>query len=236
MSDKKKLNSDYLAELFELQSHVNSNRAKAYAARSRVTENAIEGLKMVLAAFSENRQILNECTENIFRIRKGLIRCQENLSTEEKEVLVDKAELDYLDHRASLTGHVLKINDSMSKVNRVVIGLLETISQTNAKVFEYNAVQHKENLGLIDQGLSNKGLKAVASRNAKSTTKLTSRAQKNSEYLEEIFEKTEINSDSLRSSIKQLKAELDVIDTQWESIEATQHLCFEMLRDLASES
>ena len=233
MSDQKQLNSDYLAELFELQSHVNSNRAKAYAARSRVTENAIEGLKMVLAAFSENRQILNECTENIFRIRKGLIRCQENLSAEERQVLIDKAELDYLNHRASLTGHVLKINDSMSKVNRVVIGLLETISQTNAKVFEYNGLQHRENLGLIDQGISNKGLKAVASRNTKSTTKKTARAQKKSDFLEDIFEKTEINSDSLRSSIKQLKSELDVIDSQWESIEATQHLCYEMLRDSA---
>ena len=103
MSDQKKLNAGYVAELFELQSHVNANRAQAYAARSRVTENAIEGLKMVLAAFSENRQILNECTENIFRIRKGLIRCQENLSREEQEVLIDKAELDYLEHRASLT-------------------------------------------------------------------------------------------------------------------------------------
>ena len=126
MSDQKKLNSGYVAELFELQSHVNANRAQAYAARSRVTENAIEGLKMVLAAFSENRQILNECTENIFRIRKGLIRCQENLSVEEQEVLIDKAELDYLEHRASLTGHVLDINNSMAKVNRTVIGLLGT--------------------------------------------------------------------------------------------------------------
>ncbi len=94
MSDQEKLNAGYVAELFELQSHVNANRAQAYAARSRVTENAIEGLKMVLAAFSENRQILNECTENIFRIRKGLIRCQENPSREEQEVLIDKAELD----------------------------------------------------------------------------------------------------------------------------------------------
>ena len=150
MSDQKKLNSGYVAELFELQSHVNANRAQAYAARSRVTENAIEGLKMVLAAFSENRQILNECTENIFRIRKGLIRCQENLSVAEQEVLIDKAELDYLEHRASLTGHVLDINNSMAKVNRTVIGLLGTISKTNSKVYEYNSKQHKENLELID--------------------------------------------------------------------------------------
>ena len=232
MSDQKKLNSGYVAELFELQSHVNANRAQAYAARSRVTENAIEGLKMVLAAFSENRQILNECTENIFRIRKGLIRCQENLGVEEQEVLIDKAELDYLEHRASLTGHVLDINNSMAKVNRTVIGLLGTISKTNSKVYEYNSKQHKENLELIDQGIGNRGMKALVSRNEKNTMKLTERAQTNSEYLEEIFEKTEINSDSLRESIEQLKGELAIIDTQWESIEATQHLCYEMLGDL----
>ena len=232
MPDQKKLNAGYVAELFELQSHVNANRAKAYAARSRVTENAIEGLKMVLAAFSENRQILNECTENIFRIRKGLIRCQKDLSDEEKEVLIDKAELDYLEHRASLTGHVLDINNSMVKVNKTVIGLLGTISKTNSKVYEYNSKQHKENLELINEGVGNKGLKAMASRNEKNTLKLTNKAQKNSEYLEEIFERTEINSDSLRESIQQLKAELAIIDTQWESIEATQHLCFEMLGDL----
>ena len=214
MSDQKKLNLDYMAELFELQSHVNANRARAYAARSRVTENAIEGLKMVLAAFSENRQILNECTENIYRIRKGLIRCEEKLSSEEKEILIDKAELDYLEHRASLTGQVLNINNSMSQVNRTVIGLLETISKTNAKVYQYNLEQQKQNLNIIEQGVSNKGLKALVSRNAKSTSKLTEKAHKNSEYLEEIFEKTEVNSHSLRASIEQLKEELEVIDGQ----------------------
>ena len=79
--------------------------------------------------------------------------------------------------------------------------------------------------------IANKGMKALVSRNEKNTGKLTERAQINSEYLEEIFEKTEINSDSLRESIEQLKAELAIIDTQWESIEATQHLCYEMLGD-----
>ena len=232
MSDDKKLNSEYVAELFELQSQVNANRAQAYAARSRVTENAIEGLKMVLAAFSENRQILNEVTENIFRIRKGLIRCQENLSSEEQEVLIDKAELDYLNHRASLTGHVLDINSSMSKVNRTVIGLLGTISKTNSKVYEYNTVQHKINLDLVNNGIPNRGLKALAAKYAKTTAKLTDRAQKNSEYLEEIFEKTEVNSESLSKTIRSLKEELELIDSQWESIESMQHLCFEMLSDL----
>ena len=232
MSDGKKLNSEYVAELFELQSHVNANRAQAYAARSRVTENAIEGLKMVLAAFSENRQILNEVTENIYRIRKGLIRCQQNLSSDEQEVLIDKAELDYLDHRASLTGHVLDINSSMSKVNQTVIGLLGTISKTNSKVYEYNTIQHKINLDMVQNGIAGGKFKGVATKNAKTTAKLTDRAQKNSEHLEEIFEKTEINSESLTESIEHLKGELALIDSQWESIESMQHLCFEMLSDL----
>ena len=234
MTDQEKLNADYIAELFELQSHVNANRAQAYAARSRVTENAIEGLKMVLAAFSENRQILNEVTENIFRIRKGLIRCQDNLSPGEREVLIDKAELDYLNHRASLTGHVLDINNSMSKVNRTVIGLLGTISKTNSKVYDYNTSKHRINLDLVEKGISNRGLKATAVKNAKTTQNLTQKAQQNSEYLEEIFEKTEVNSDSLRESITILKDELAMIDSQWESVEATQHLCFEMLSDMSS--
>ena len=234
MTDQEKLNVDYIAELFELQSHVNANRAQAYAARSRVTENAIEGLKMVLAAFSENRQILNEVTENIFRIRKGLIRCQDNLSSGEREVLIDKAELDYLNHRASLTGHVLDINNSMSKVNRTVIGLLGTISKTNSKVYDYNTGQHRINLDLVEKGVSNRGLKATAVKNAKTTQNLTQKAQQNSEYLEEIFEKTEVNSDSLRESISILKEELSMIDSQWESVEATQHLCFDMLSDMSS--
>ena len=232
MSGGKKLNSEYVAELFELQSHVNANRAQAYAARSRVTENAIEGLKMVLAAFSENRQILNEVTENIYRIRKGLIRCQQNLSSDEQEVLIDKAELDYLDHRASLTGHVLDINSSMSKVNQTVIGLLGTISKTNSKVYEYNTIQHKINLDMVQNGIAGGKFKGVATKNAKTTAKLTDRAQKNSEHLEEIFEKTEINSHSLTESIEHLKGELALIDSQWESIESMQHLCFEMLSDL----
>ena len=232
MSDGKKLNSEYVAELFELQSHVNANRAQAYAARSRVTENAIEGLKMVLAAFSENRQILNEVTENIYRIRKGLIRCQQNLSSDEQEVLIDKAELDYLNHRASLTGHVLDINSSMSKVNQTVIGLLGTISKTNSKVYEYNTIQHKINLDMVQNGIAGGKFKGVATKNAKTTAKLTARAQKNSEHLEEIFEKTEINSESLTESIEHLKGELALIDSQWESIESMQHLCFEMLSDL----
>ena len=232
MSDGKKLNSEYIAGLFELQSHVNANRAQAYAARSRVTENAIEGLKMVLAAFSENRQILNEVTENIYRIRKGLIRCQQNLSSDEQEVLIDKAELDYLDHRASLTGHVLDINSSMSKVNQTVIGLLGTISKTNSKVYEYNTIQHKINLDMVQNGIAGGKFKGVATKNAKTTAKLTDRAQKNSEHLEEIFEKTEINSHSLTESIEHLKGELALIDSQWESIESMQHLCFEMLSDL----
>lgn len=231
MSDKEQLNSKYLAELFDLQSHVNANRAKAYAARSRVTENAIEGLKMVLTAFSENRQILNECTENIFRIRKGLIRCQKNLSSSEQEILIDKAELDYLKHRASLTGHVLDINKSMSKVNETVIGLLSTISATNAKVYEFNVVQHSENINVSEKGISKKGINLLAKKNAKTTTRLTERAEKNSEYLEDIFERTETNSGSLTEMIVQLKGELSEIDSQWESIESMQQLCVEMLAE-----
>ena len=229
MSDKEQLNSKYLAELFDLQSHVNANRAQAYAARSRVTENAIEGLKMVLTAFSENRQILNECTENIFRIRKGLIRCQKNLSSSEQEILIDKAELDYLKHRASLTGHVLDINKSMSKVNETVIGLLSTISATNAKVYEFNVVQHSENINVSEKGISKKGINLLAKKNAKTTTRLTERAEKNSEYLEDIFERTETNSGSLTEMIGKLKGELSEIDSQWESIESMQQLCVEML-------
>ena len=158
-----------------------------------------------------------------------MIRCQKNLSSSEQEILIDKAELDYLNHRASLTGHVLDINKSMSKVNETVIGLLSTISATNAKVYEFNVVQHSENINVSEKGISKKGINLLAKKNAKTTTRLTERAEKNSEYLEDIFERTETNSGSLTEMIGKLKGELSEIDSQWESIESMQQLCVEML-------
>ena len=63
----------YESELFELGSLVNMNRAKSHAHRAQISENLSRGMQVVLSAFNQNRNLMNECTTNIFRTRRKCI-------------------------------------------------------------------------------------------------------------------------------------------------------------------
>ena len=98
--------------LFELEGQVMVNKARSYATRSNIEENRYLILKNYVAAFVGNRQLANQNTDDIFQNRIAIL---ENIELDEsnqvqvnfRESQINKAKVDFLDHRAKLNETVV---------------------------------------------------------------------------------------------------------------------------------
>jgi len=154
-------------QIFELENAVMFNRGQAYVTRSLVSENAAlirKNYECVVvahphvplaasqanapppnknsAAFTGNRQLANQNTDDLFRNRQALIRnidATTPVAVNFKEALTNKAKLEYLEHRSKLNERVLKNSEDLAAINKQLIEVNRHILDTNEEVVTFNS-------------------------------------------------------------------------------------------------
>jgi hypothetical protein len=126
----KKQIAENRSNIFSTECAVMHNRSSAYMARSTVQENQALISKNYHAAFMGNRQLINQNTDDIFRNRQAILRHLKASNPVEinfKEAMINKAKLDFLEHRAGLNEKVLEISLKMAAVNAMMIEINHAI-------------------------------------------------------------------------------------------------------------
>ena len=153
--------------IFEVEGKVTSNKAKAYASRSIIEENRALILKNYTAAFMGNRQLANQNTDDIFRNRQAILSSMETSSDVEENFvasMINEANLDFLEHRASLNAAVLAANEKMIAVNSMLIEINDAIMAANEGIVRFNAKEIAKNTQILNGSLKLKS--ATPAKNA----------------------------------------------------------------------
>ena len=227
----------YESELFELGSLVNMNRAKSHAHRAQISENLSRGMQVVLSAFNQNRNLMNECTTNIFRTRRVLIDAharQQGLNEHQRKLLMDEVQLNCLRQRSHGNRQTIAVNNAMTRFNTEFINLLETMLTVNNEEMLLNQEESELNHQLLENPISDEALQRLETSIVQGVADLMPQAEENSYSLEEGFEASAANASELESMLERTKAELGEINEVWESIEADQELSRESLGGIAA--
>ncbi len=182
--------------VFNLESAITSNKAKAYATRSTIEENRALILKNYTAAFMGNRQLANQNTDDIFRNRKNILanfNTKSDVEVNYVESLTNEASIDFLEHRAELNASVLEVNRMMAEVNAKLIEINSKIMSSNEKIVKFNSKNLAENSRILANGLSAKT--ANPPSNAK-------RIIKNKERLAKILKASQANTKTISNLYK----------------------------------
>jgi len=214
--------------IFELESVVNHNKSKAYLTRSVIAENAALISKNYNAAFLGNRQLANENTEQIFRNRVALVGTlptSDQVQTNYREAMINKAKLAYLDHRSRLNEQVLSISHDMAALNAQAIAINRRIMEANEAIREFNSAMINENTRLLDGGLSGHAPTAdtnaeLVAANAAKIAEIQSRANANITTIEELYANTESNRNNANANSKQIAERRTAIVQNRDSIAA----------------
>jgi len=217
-------------KIFELENRVRSNRSQAYATRALVTENAALINKNYQAAFMGNRQLANQNTEDLFRNRFAIIRniqAKTDVEANYKEALMNKAKLDFLEHRSKLNERVLSVSDKIAALNRQAIGINRDVMDGNETIAEFNAKQIALNSKLLAEGVD--ASKATPESNAHLIAEnkarieaVTKRSLANKERVAQLEETTQNNRTSIRSNAESIHARRERIQENRKKIEANQ--------------
>jgi hypothetical protein len=136
-SNKKQI-AENRSNIFSVECAVMANRSKAYMARSVVQENQALIIKNYQAAFMGNRQLINQNTDDLFRNRQAILRhikASNPVEINFKEAMINKAKLDFLEHRSGLNEKVLDISLKMAAVNAMMIEINSAI-MVSAELFQ----------------------------------------------------------------------------------------------------
>ena len=200
--------------VFELEARVNENKALLYAARAQINENNASIRRNYDAAFGGNRQLANANTEEIFRNRLAIVRNAEannELQTQYRAALENKARLEYLDHRSKLNERALKVSQRLAQankelidINRDVMGANQTIVDTNAKLISDNARLLKEGVDLSK--VTKADLDALVAANREKIESISKRAGANKETLNDVFEAASANRTSISTNAAAIAA------------------------------
>jgi len=217
--------------IFELESVVNHNKSKAYLTRSVIAENAALINKNYNAAFLGNRQLANENTEQIFRNRVALastLPTNDQVQTNYREAMINKAKLTYLDHRSRLNEQVLSISHDMAALNAQAIAINRRIMEANEAIREFNSAMIAENTRLLDGGLNThaptpESNAELVAANAAKIAEIQGRADTNIATIDELYATTETNRNNANANSKQIAERRTAIVQNRDIIAANVH-------------
>ena len=152
--------ADHRVKLFSLEALVIENSMSAYHARSLIQENARLIAKIYSAAFSGNRQLTNQNTEDLFRNRLAILRSLQLSAGEDlvKQAYVEaqqiKEKLSFLEHKATLNHQVLELTLKMAEANGKGIHVNSRVMETNEEIVHFNAEYIVSNTHWLRNGLN----------------------------------------------------------------------------------
>ncbi len=225
--------------LFELEGQVMVNKARSYATRSNIEENRYLILKNYVAAFVGNRQLANQNTDDVFQNRIAIL---ENMDLDEsdqvqvnfRESQINKAKVDFLDHRAKLNETVLSVNEDLLNVNEVLIQVNERILEANELIKNFNAREIQENRNLIGGGVvpgnaTPESNAKVVEANAERVKELRAIADANSERIESIYEAVATHRQIIQENSDSILSRRDGIEENHEQISENKKVIAEII-------
>jgi len=141
------------AQLHGLHMEVLTNKTKLYKVRAIIEENRALLLKNYASAFTGNRQIGNQNTDDLFKNRRTALKglkvdgqVQENF----RQSKINEANVDFLEHRALMNKRVAQTNLKMTEANAKLIEINSMIMSSNAEIVKFNAAAIETNTKLLE--------------------------------------------------------------------------------------
>jgi len=142
------------AALHDLHLTVFGNTAKLLAVRSLIEENRALLMKNYTVAFGCNRLMVNGNTDCIFKNRLAILDAmklepgQEHINF--RNTKMNKAKIDFLEHRSQLNNRVAKTNVCMTAANAKLIEANTMIMNNNEEVVKFNTSAIETNKKLLE--------------------------------------------------------------------------------------
>merc|ERR1711865_371588 len=129
------------AALHDLHLVVFANTSKLLAVRSIIEENRALLTKNYAVAFASNRLMMNNNTDCIFKNRIAILDAFKMEGQEQinfRNTKLNKAKIDFLEHRSQLNNRVAKTNVSMAAANAMIMNSNEEVVKFNTSAIETN--------------------------------------------------------------------------------------------------
>jgi len=148
----RKLIAGNAASLHDLHFSVFSNQAKLLAVRSLIEENRVLLMKNYAVAFAGNRLMVNQNTDNIFKNRIAILDAMKIEGQDQvnfRNTKMNKAKVDFLEHRSQLNNRVAKTNAMMAAANAKLIDANGMVMNSNEEIVKFNSSAIETNTKLL---------------------------------------------------------------------------------------
>jgi len=223
--------------LHDLYLTVMTNKQGIYEARSMIEENRANIMQNYKAAFTGNRQMVNENTEAIFKNRVAILDAlkvdgpvQENFRNSK----YNEATIEYLENRSLLNNRVAKVNEKMSAANADLIAINDMILASNEEIVTFNAAQIETNSrlleGIKDEKKTPDANKARIASNKEKIDKIKARNDKYNADMGEKHAKIKENRKAIEANSAEIKERRKEILANREAIKANGAKVTELLK------
>jgi hypothetical protein len=167
--------------LFNIESNILWSRGKTSATLSQVEQNRFNFLGAISGQIYQNRALINQSTDDIFRERYNSLRKinpENETIAKHKEGLIVESRIDVLEHRHKLNKAMLDIGLMMASINRQLREINETLMDTNDRLNTFNNKNLEKNRELFashhdSTNISEEDALALAEKNQERLGKLT---------------------------------------------------------------
>ena len=192
-------------KILNIDTSVMSNKASIYQSRSMIEENRLMILSNYSAAFMGNRQLANHNTDELFENRTAIlasVNCQTDVEVNYVQASINKASLDFLEHRSAMNSAVLDVSEELAAINTQLIAINSKIMDANQGIVDFNSEQIAVNGSLLDGELKPShatidGNASLIAANGVAMQEIASNASRNGDRMEALLSSSVDNSASL---------------------------------------
>jgi hypothetical protein len=178
---KEDLTKSNSKSLFNIESNILWSRGKTSATLSQVEQNRFNFLGAISGQIYQNRALINQSTDDIFRERYNSLRKinpENETIAKHKEGLIVESRIDVLEHRHKLNKAMLDIGLMMASINRQLREINETLMDTNDRLNAFNNKNIEKNKELFIShhhitNISEEDVLTLAEKNQERLSKLT---------------------------------------------------------------
>jgi len=141
------------AALHDLHLVVFGNTSKLRAVRSLIEENRALLMKNYAVAFAGNRLMSNQNTDGIFKNRIAILDAMKLEGQDQinfRNTKMNKAKIDFLEHRSQLNNRVAKTNAHMAATNAKLIEANTMVLDNNEEIVKFNSSAIETNKKLLE--------------------------------------------------------------------------------------
>ena len=197
-----------------LKKIVTDNKASLYQSRAIIEENRMMILSNYTANFMGNRQLINQNTDDVCSASETMLDALDPQTESESvavEIFNQRASLDFLSHRSSLTSSVIQISEQMAEVNARLISINREIMETNTSIIAFNQKQIERNKGYSNNesvlhAATDEMNERLIDENNQKIEEINISATRNSEEIANLLHSSMENRSSLMSNKDEISA------------------------------